>query len=172
MVADFGPTLALTGDPAQALPRRKLEVSVVRVNPQVRDSRSALDEDIAGLDLEPISYLAVLNERWDLPKVDAIELEYRCWLQCVRDYPEEVIVPSFDCDLFWHQHVLYLELYLEQMQRIFGRVLLHYPFSGLLGESDAALQEARFLKSRRIVDGLLNRLPRTHSINLQLEKAS
>jgi hypothetical protein len=137
-----------------------------------RDIRSALDEDIVGLDLAPISYLAVLNEHWDLEKVDAIELEYRCWLQCVRDFPEEVIVPSFDCDLYWHQHILYLGLYLEQMQRLFGRVLLHYPFSGLLGEADAALQENRFLKSRHIVGDLVDRVRRTHSITLQLEKAS
>jgi hypothetical protein len=130
-----------------------------------RDARSALDEDIASLDLASISYLAVLNERWGLEKVDAIEFEYRCWLQCVRDYPEEVIVPSFDCDLYWHSHILFLGLYLEQSRRLFGRVLLHFPFSGVRGEDDAALQEARFLKSRRIVGGLVDRVRRTPLIH-------
>jgi hypothetical protein len=177
MVTYLGPPGGSTGVPAlsAALPpaRKKLEVAVVLVGPpalQERRTRCGLDEDIAGLDLESISYLAVLNERWDLDKVDAIELEYRCWLQCVRDFPEETVVPSFDCDLYWHQHILYLGLYLEQMHRIFGHVLLHYPFSGLLGEADAALQQARYVKSRRIVGDLVNRVRRTHSINLEMEK--
>jgi hypothetical protein len=159
------------GDPARPA---SLEGSVVPVEPAAtsRDARCALDEDIAGLDLASISYLVVLNENWDLQKVDAIEFEYRCWLQCVRDFPDQVIVPSRDCDLYWHQHILFLALYLEQTRQLFGQPLLHWPFAGLLGEADAALQEARFLKSRRIVDDLVDRVRRTHSINLQTESES
>jgi hypothetical protein len=158
--------------PADLQLRRRLEASVVLVGSAAAaspDVRTELDEDIAGLDLEPISYLAVLNERWDLAKVDAMELEYRCWLQCVRDFPQEVIVPSFDCDLYWHCHILYLGLYLEQTTRLFGAPLLHWPFSGLLGEADAALQRERFVKSRRIIGDLVERVAHTRSINVQPE---
>jgi hypothetical protein len=179
MVTYLGPPDGSTGAPAlpAALPpsRKKLEVTVVLVGPptlQERGFRCGLDADIAGLDLESISYLAVLNEHWDLDKVDAIELEYRCWLQCVRDFPEETVVPSYDCDLYWHCHILFLGQYMEQTRQIFGYVLLHFPFSGLLGEADAALQEARFLKSRRIVGDLLDRVRRARSVNLQLESQS
>jgi hypothetical protein len=178
MVTYLGPLDVSTGAPTlpAALPpsRKKLEVAVVLVGPpavQEHNSRCALDNDIAGLNLEPISYLAVLNERWGLEKVDTIEFEYRCWLQCVRDFPGELLVPSFDCDLYWHCHILCLGLYLQQTTALFGRPLLHWPFSGARGEADAARQRSRFLKSRHIVGDLVGRVRRTHSTNLQQESS-
>jgi hypothetical protein len=155
-----------------APPGGTLELSRVSAGPtptQDRETRSALDEDIAGLHLEPVSYLAVLSERWGLDKVDAIELEYRCLLQCVRDFPEQLLAPSLDCDLYWHCHILCLDLYLRQTTGLFGRPLLHWPFSGARGEADAARQRARFLKSRRIVGDLIERVRRARQTNLQQE---
>jgi hypothetical protein len=131
--------------------------------PEARWTRQALDEDIAGLDLAPVSYLAVLNEDWDLEKLDAIELEYKVWLQCVRDFPDELIVPSLDCDRYWHNHLLVTGLYLEQTTRLFGKPLLHWPFAGAMGADDAAQQQARFDRSRPIVNSLLSRVRSTLS---------
>jgi hypothetical protein len=120
--------------------------------------RQVLDADLATLDLTPVSYLAVLNEGWDLEKLEAIELEYRVWLQCVRDFPGEAIVPSLDCDRYWHCHLLITGLYLEQTTRLFGEPLLHWPFAGAYGAEDAAQQQARFDRSRPIINGLLARV--------------
>ncbi len=125
-------------------------------------SRCALDPDIAALDLEPISFLMAREQPWTLEKLDATEFEYRCFLQLVRDHPQDSIVPSRDCDLYWHAHILTLELYLEHCQAIFGYPLLHYPFSGALGPEDEALQQARFRHSRRLFEELMNRVRRTH----------
>jgi hypothetical protein len=125
-------------------------------------ARSTLDEDIARLDLAPVSYLVVLNEGWSLEKIDAIELEYKCWLQCVRDFPDQSVVPSRDCDIYWHAHILTLGLYLQQTCELFGRPLLHWPFAGLQGEADAAQHQDHFLKSRCSVSDLVDRVRRTH----------
>ncbi len=121
-------------------------------------ARHALDPDILALDLEPVTYLVALEQDWPLEKLDAIEFEYRCFLQLVRDHPGENIVPSRDCDTYWHAHILTLELYLEHCQRLFGHPLLHYPFSGALGEEDLARQQQRFRKCRDLHTRLMNRV--------------
>lgn len=125
--------------------------------------RRALDRDIADLDLEPISYLVAMEQPWPLHKLDAVELEYRCFLQLVRDHPARCIVPSRDCDLYWHAHILTLERYLGDCQALFGRPLLHYPFSGQLGADDAARQRARFRRCRRLHADLMSRVLRTRT---------
>ena len=125
--------------------------------------RDALDPDIAGLDLEPISYLVAVEQPWSLEKLDATEFEYRCFLQLVRDYPRDNIVPSRDCDIYWHAHILTLGLYLEHCRKLFGKPLLHYPFSGRLDPEDALRQQERFRRCRLLHTELMSRVLRTQS---------
>jgi hypothetical protein len=131
--------------------------------------RWTLDEDILELNLEPIAFLVALTERWDVERIDAAELEYRCFLQLVRDFPDRPLAPGRDCDTFWHCHVLTLGLYLEHCQKVFGRPLLHWPFSGAMGEADAARQQARFEESCRLISKLVDRVRSTHSLNRSKE---
>ena len=130
-------------------------------NPDVPSGRCDLDPDIRDLDLEPVAFLVALTEGWTLEKLDAVELEYRCWLQLVRDHACLPIVPGRDCDAFWHAHILTLGLYLEHCQQLFGGPLLHWPFSGALGEADAAEQRARFEESRCLLSELKGRVQST-----------
>lgn len=123
--------------------------------------RWILDEEIRELNLEPIAFLVALTERWDVERIDAAELEYRCFLQLARDFPDRLLAPSRDVDIFWHCHVLTLGLYLEHCQKVFGRPLLHWPFSGAMGEADAARQRARFEESRCLISELVNRVRST-----------
>ena len=123
--------------------------------------RWTLDEEIRELNLEPIGFLVALTERWDVERIDAAELEYRCFLQLARDFPDRPLAPSRDVDIFWHCHVLTLGLYLEHCQKVFGRPLLHWPFSGAMGEADAARQRARFEESRCLISELVNRVRST-----------
>lgn len=126
--------------------------------------RRALDADILALNLEPVSFLVACEQPWTLEKVDAIELEYRCFLQLARDHPDEAIVPSHDCDTYWHAHILTLGLYLEHCEALFGAPLLHYPFSGRLGAEDAARQRERGRRSRRLQAELMKRVQATHNV--------
>lgn len=127
--------------------------------------RWSLDDDILELNLEPIAFLVALTERWGVERIDAAELEYRCFLQLARDFPDRPLAPSRDADTFWHCHVLTLGLYLEHCQKVFGRPLLHWPFSGALGEADAARQAARFEESCCLISELVDRVRSTHSPN-------
>lgn len=120
--------------------------------------RSALDSDISGLNLEPVSHLVAMEQPWSIERLDAAEAEYRCFLQSVRDVPDEPMVPSRDCDIYWHAHILILELYLKHCNDLFGRPLLHYPFSGHFGDADAKRQSARFARSQRIMADLVDRV--------------
>jgi hypothetical protein len=120
--------------------------------------RTALDPDISSLNLEPVSYLVAREQTWSLQRIDEIELEYRAYLQIVRDQPDQSIVPSRDCDTYWHAHILILDLYLDQCSKLFGKPLSHYPFSGCFGEADAAQQNARFSQSQQRVTDLIRRL--------------
>lgn len=127
-------------------------------------TRCALDQDILDLDLEPISYLVAREQpSWPLARVDTAELTYRCFLQLVRDYPEENIAPGADCDIYWHHHILALELYLEHCQALFGGPLLHYPFSGALGPEDEEKQWARCRRSQRLHADLMSRVLSTQN---------
>lgn len=127
-------------------------------------TRRVLDPDILDLDLEPISYLAARDQpSWSLEKLDATELGYRCFLQLVRDYPDENIAPNLDCDLYWHSHILALELYLQHCEALFGGPLLHYPFSGSLGPEDEARQRARCARSWRLHADLMSRVLSTRN---------
>jgi hypothetical protein len=81
--------------------------------------RIALDDAIADLDLEPVSYLMVLVHRWTLGQAAEAAQEYRCWLQSGRDRPDEVILPSAEAHLFWQCHMM-TRRYQEQMQEIFA----------------------------------------------------
>ena len=126
--------------------------------------RWTLDQEILELNLEPIAFLVALTEHWGVERIDAAELEYRCFLQLARDFPDRPLAPSRDCDIFWHCHVLTLGLYLEHCQKVFGRPLLHWPFSGAMGEADAARQRARFEESRGLINELVNRVRSTHPL--------
>lgn len=127
-------------------------------------ARDALDADILALNLEPVSFLVACEQAWTLQKLDATEFEYRCFLQLARDCPGQAIVPSPDCDTYWHAHILILGLYLEHCQALYGAPLLHYPFSGRLGAADAALQRRRGRRSRRLLAELMSRVRDTPDV--------
>lgn len=85
--------------------------------------REELDGDIAELNLARVGFRATVSEGWSQEKVEAVELEYRCLLQCLRDFPEDTIEPSRDCDRFWCCHFQCEDLYRQQITQILGRYL-------------------------------------------------
>lgn len=111
----------------------------------------ALDPDIAALDLEPIAFKACMDEGWEIEKVDRITLDYRCFLQAVRNAPDELLAPSKDVDLFWHHHILDTRKYIEDCQNLFGKYIHHFPYSGIRGDKDAQEQDERFQRSQRLM---------------------
>ena len=101
---------------------------------------------IAELDLDPIKVKLMHEESgegWSLEKANAVEFEYRRFLQLMKMYPGEQTAPLFDVDTFWHYHILDTMKYAADCEQVFGYFLHHFPYIGLRGEEDeAAHQEA------------------------------
>jgi hypothetical protein len=98
---------------------------------------------IASLDLDPIKVKLMHKESgegWSLEKVNAVELEYRRFLYLMKMFPNEETAPQVDVDTFWHYHILDTMKYATDCQQAFGYFLHHYPYIGLRGEDDVAVQ--------------------------------
>lgn len=106
----------------------------------------SIDPDIAALDLDPMAYKLHLDEGWELDRIDRAIADYRRFLQAIRD-SDGKMVPTRIMDAVWHHHILDTEKYMADCQRLFGGYVHHYPYSGMFGEADAALQKARFERS-------------------------
>jgi hypothetical protein len=99
---------------------------------------------IAELDLDPIKVKLMHKESgegWSLEKANAVEFEYRRFLQLMKMYPAEQTAPLFDVDTFWHYHILDTMKYAADCENVFGYFLHHFPYIGLRGEDDEAAHQ-------------------------------
>ena len=99
---------------------------------------------IAELDLDPIKVKLMHKESgegWSLEKANAVEFEYRRFLQLMKMYPAEQTAPLFDVDTFWHYHILDTMKYAADCEKVFGYFLHHFPYIGLRGEDDEAAHQ-------------------------------
>jgi hypothetical protein len=99
---------------------------------------------IANLDLDPIKVKLMHKESgegWSQEKVNTVELEYRRFLYLMKMFPNEETAPQVDVDTFWHYHILDTMKYATDCQQAFGYFLHHYPYIGLRGEDDVAVQQ-------------------------------
>lgn len=114
-----------------------------------------LDLDILALDLAPIAYKVCRDEGWSVERVDDVELQYRAYLQLVRDHPRsEELAPSREVDIFWHHHLLDSRKYEIDCQALFGGFLHHYPYSGVFSEADKQSQRLRVERSMALIHEL------------------
>ncbi len=105
---------------------------------------SALCNTVAALDLDPIKVKLMhvqSGEGWSLAHANAVELEYRRFLQLMKQFPEEETAPLVDVDTFWHYHILDTMKYAADCEAVFGYFLHHFPYIGLRGEDDEAAHE-------------------------------
>ncbi len=99
---------------------------------------------IADLDLDPIKVKLMHRESgegWSLERVNAVEVEYRRFLYLMKMFPNEETAPQVDVDTFWHYHILDTMKYAKDCEQAFGYFLHHYPYIGLRGEDDLAVQQ-------------------------------
>lgn len=116
-----------------------------------------IDLDIMELDLDPIAYKVCRDEGWCLTDVDAAVLEYRAFLQVVRDAePGFFAAPTKAIDIVWHHHILDTQKYFSDTEKLFGRYLHHYPYSGVFGDRDAEQQSERGNETRRRMADVLS----------------
>lgn len=68
---------------------------------------------------------------WTPSQAQYADKWYRRFLVLAVKYPNIVLVPTEEVDELWHMHVLDMDAYDKDMNRILGRKLFHTPlFSG------------------------------------------
>jgi hypothetical protein len=110
---------------------------------------------ISDLDLDPIKVKLMHKESgegWSLEKVNAVETEYRRFLYLMKTFPNEVTAPQVEVDVFWHYHILDTMKYAADCQNAFGYFLHHYPYIGMRGEDDVAVQERAGQRMRELYE--------------------
>ena len=99
-----------------------------------------INDTILALDLDPIKIKlmdADDGEGWSRAKAEAVDGEYRRFLQLGLEHNGVPIVPTKEVDKFWHYHILDTMKYADDCNAVFGRFLHHFPYFGLRGEDDA-----------------------------------
>ena len=105
------------------------------------------------LNLDPIKFSLTQREEganWPLDKVQLLELWYRRFLYLVSLYPEKVIVPSKEIDIFWHTHILDTQKYMADCEALFGQYFHHFPYFGMRGEKDRNNLEDAFQETDKL----------------------
>jgi hypothetical protein len=74
--------------------------------------------------------------------IDRAEADYRRFLKLCAKYPDAPIVPTEEVDEFWHLHILDTQRYGEDCEQIFGGMLHHDPYIGMVPGEDQARHRA------------------------------
>ena len=99
-----------------------------------------------------------LEYGWTQTYCNEIEELYREFLCMVYFFPEKPIVPTKEIDMFWHNHILDTRAYAEDCQKVFGKFIHHYPYSGMKDEADARRQDENFEETKRIYHDLFGKI--------------
>ncbi len=75
---------------------------------------------------------------------------YRCFSKLCVHRHDASLVPTRLIDRVWHAHLLDTAKYRADCQQVFGRVLDHFPYAGLLGEADEAAWLRDFARTRQL----------------------
>jgi hypothetical protein len=65
--------------------------------------------------------------RWTQEDADKCCQRYKNFLILLAKHPKVALVPTWDIDEFWHNHILYTQRYTEDCLNIFGYYLHHHP---------------------------------------------
>lgn len=71
---------------------------------------------------------------WDHAQADEAERWYRHFLEICLRHPDLSVVPNYPIDMMWHQHILDTHAYSKDCSAIFGEMLHHYPYFGMMGD--------------------------------------
>lgn len=93
---------------------------------------------------------------WTREEATAAIEQYRRFLLLVYLYPDRMIVPSRAVDQVWHEHILDTQKYQEDCLEVFGYLLHHYPYFGMLDDEDQKASEAAFADTCQLLDRHFN----------------
>ncbi len=116
---------------------------LVRVDDLLAEALRQVEE----LDFTLLKHKLVEEKGWTAEMCDEVEGLYCKFLALNLRYPNRKICPSGPIDDFWHAHILDTQAYAADCERLFGRMLHHYPYFGMRGPDDRAALEQAFSES-------------------------
>lgn len=93
------------------------------------------------LDLGPLAYQLMESRsgpRWTNAQTIRAIARYLAFLYLVHAYPHLPLIPTWEIDQVWHQHILDTHKYAEDCHVLFGQFIHHFPYVGTRGEVDRA----------------------------------
>jgi len=107
---------------------------------------------IASVDLSTVNEKLRQSEpsRWDPTTLVHAEAAYRKFLVLHLLYERETLVPNFQIDDYWHQHILDTRKYVTDCLTLFGKVLHHDPMFGMRGDEDRQANLAAFERTKSL----------------------
>ena len=87
---------------------------------------SMMDEQVATLDLSFINKRLERAGRTPEEAERSVE-EYRRFIAVLAEEPNKILVPTKVADPAWHEHILFMEKYEQDMMRLVGGRVYHYP---------------------------------------------
>jgi hypothetical protein len=75
-------------------------------------------------------------KRWNDKTIAETEEAYRRFLALNLLYPNKNLAVTRLLDDYWHNHILDTRKYAADCEKVFGKLLHHYPYFGLPGEKD------------------------------------
>lgn len=109
---------------------------------------------LGDMDLQPIEDQMVMRLNWTEKHAKAIRQEYLAYLgQFIEmaevDKPVDIVPPSNDVDLFWHQHILNTAKYQDDCMKVFGFILHHDPTFDVKDSAEVVAKIKEQLRRRR-----------------------
>lgn len=102
------------------------------------DDVAAGQAKVDAIDLAPINKLLRHQDPdfWTEEILVDVERAYRRFLVLNLLYPSETLAVNAILDEYWHNHILDTRKYAADCDRLFGKLLDHYPYFGIEDEDD------------------------------------
>lgn len=87
-------------------------------------------------DLAVEKLLEIKAGDWTEVRAEKAVLNYQRYMAVTKALGGLQLVPNADIDEIWHMHILDTRAYATDCEALFGELLHHYPYFGMLGEDN------------------------------------
>lgn len=112
-------------------------------------------ETILALDLEYIEKRLAKQLNWESHKAKESVRKYKNFLILHYLYPDFLLVPTRIIDSAWHEHILHTKKYMEDCEKIYGKIFHHYPTLHA-NKKDEKQAEKNFMETVRLYERYFN----------------
>lgn len=88
-----------------------------------------LKEKILNLDLDIIVQRLIKKHKWNSEDANECKKLYKNFLYLMGKYSgKQIVIPTEEIDIFWHEHILHTDKYTNDCISVFGSYMHHDPY--------------------------------------------